>query len=255
MGFGRKLQDMLDLPQEEQFLTTIGRNYSSHRFLANSTQAVYVRYVDELCSLLMARDHRPAEEITVLDWGCGKGQISYLLRRRGFQVTSCDVVSVAQDSAFGQDTPIIDQLEMSVIPLQLESELPFADSSFDCVVSFGVLEHVPSDEASMKELRRVLKPGGCLFITFLPYFFSWTQAVARRRGEIYHDRLYSRERVRELARGACFEVESLRFGQLFPKNSVPLSWGRYLEPIDRVLCGFTPMRHFATNLEVVLTAI
>ena len=255
MGLGRKLQDMLDLPQEEQFLTTIGRNYSSHRFLANNTQAIYVRYVDELCSLLMARDHRPAEEITVLDWGCGKGQISYLLRRRGFQVTSCDVVSVAQDSAFGQDTPIIDQLEMSVIPLQLESELPFADSSFDCVVSFGVLEHVLSDEASMKELRRVLKPGGCLFITFLPYFFSWTQAVARRRGEIYHDRLYSRERVRELARGACFEVESLRFGQLFPKNSVPLSWGRYLEPIDRVLCGFTPMRHFATNLEVVLTAI
>src|SRR3974377_499402 len=236
MGVGGELQDMLDLPQEEQFLTTIGRNYSSHRFLANSTQAVYVRYIDELSSLLMARYDRPAEEITVLDWGCGKGQISYLLRRRGFQVTSCDVVSVAQDSAFGQDTPIIDQLEMSVIPLQLESELPFADSSFDCVVSFGVLEHVPSDEASMKELRRVLKPGGRLFITFLPYFFSWTQAGARQRGDTYHDRLYGRKRVRELARGACFEVESLRFGQLFPKNSVPLSWGRYLEPIDRVLC-------------------
>ena len=255
MGFGRKLQDMLVLPEEEEFLTTIGKSYSSHRFLANNTQAIYVRYVDELCSLLMGRDHRPAEEITVLDWGCGKGQISYLLRRRGFQVTSCDVESVSLDSAFAQDTPIIDQLEMSVVPLQPESELPFADGSFDCVVSFGVLEHVPSDEASMKELRRVLKPGGRLFITFLPYFFSWTQAVARQRGDPYHDRLYGRKRVRELARGACFEVESLRFGQLFPKNSVPLSWGRYLEPIDRVLCRFTPMRHFATNLEVVLTAI
>ena len=255
MGLERRLQDKLVLPQEEEFLTTIGKRHPSHRFLANNTQAVYVRYVDELSSLLTARYQRPAGQITVLDWGCGKGQITYLLRRRGFQVTSCDVESVAQDSAFGQDTPIIDHFEMSVIPLQLASELPFGDSSFDCIVSFGVLEHVPSDEDSMKELRRVLKPGGQLFITFLPYFLSWTQAAARRRGEAYHERLYSRRRVRELARGARFEVESVRFGQLFPKNSVPLSWSRYLEPLDRVLCGFTPMRHFATNLEVVLTAI
>lgn len=38
--------------------------------------------------------------------------------------------------------------------------LPFADNSFDLAISFHVLEHIPDDRAAMRELSRVLMPGG-----------------------------------------------------------------------------------------------
>ncbi len=43
--------------------------------------------------------------------------------------------------------------------------LPFEDNSFDAVVSFQVIEHIEEDEALVKEIHRVLKPGGVLVLT------------------------------------------------------------------------------------------
>ena len=44
-------------------------------------------------------------------------------------------------------------------------QLPFADESFDAVLCSEVLEHVPQPSMVLSELRRVLKPGGRLFMT------------------------------------------------------------------------------------------
>lgn len=49
---------------------------------------------------------------------------------------------------------------------------PFEDASFDGLVSFQVLEHVPDPSFSMREMHRVLKPGGLAFIT-VP--FAWEE--------------------------------------------------------------------------------
>lgn len=44
--------------------------------------------------------------------------------------------------------------------------LPFADNSFDCVCSMGVLHHVPDTALAVSELFRVLRPGGRLIVMF-----------------------------------------------------------------------------------------
>jgi SAM-dependent methyltransferase len=46
-----------------------------------------------------------------------------------------------------------------------ESRFPFPDSSFDCVVSIDVLEHLYDDQPFLRELRRVLRPNGRAIIT------------------------------------------------------------------------------------------
>ncbi|MGO9305909.1 MAG: class I SAM-dependent methyltransferase [Candidatus Korobacteraceae bacterium] len=239
----------------DSYLESVGAKSISHRFLANTTQAVYARQVRYLGNILTEATNRLPGDISVLDWGCGKGQITYLLRQRGFSVTSCDIHNTeADDSTFGQEVPIIHEQAIDVIPLSHAYRLPFGDKSFDCVVSFGVLEHVTSDRHSLTEIRRILKDGGVFYVVFLPYFLSWTQQIARLRGETYHDRLYKKHNFTQLAESSGFSVVDLSHGQLFPKNSVPLSLDRVLEPLDRWLCAYTPLRYFATNLEAVLMA-
>jgi ubiquinone/menaquinone biosynthesis C-methylase UbiE len=45
------------------------------------------------------------------------------------------------------------------------TQLPFADRSFDTVTLFDVLEHIRDDEAAVREVRRVLRPGGFVLVT------------------------------------------------------------------------------------------
>jgi len=239
----------------EPFLSAVAAAVPSHRFLGNSAQAVYRRQVAFLTQVLKTDTGEQPERLTVLDWGCGKGQITYLLRKQRFAVVSTDLLSEAADSAFGQATPILKELGVDVVPIQDPIKLPFEAARFDCVTSFGVLEHVASDIDSLREIRRVLKPNGIFYLSFLPYFLSWTQALARMRGNDYHDRLYHRRKVRDLASRCGFKVESMWLAQLFPKNSIPYRLDSWLEPVDRALCRYTPLKFFATNLEAVLRAV
>ena len=233
------------------FLNQIAGEWESHRFLGKATQGCYVRLVRALELICRQRGLNPSEA-RLLDWGAGKGHINYLLTNAGFDVISADVNQEAPDSSFGQQTPIIAAKQIKIVALEHEWELPFGDDSFDVVVSFGVLEHVPNDELSLQEIRRVLKPGGIFFFAFLPYWLSWSQRLAHFRGDWYHPRLYRTSDLRRMAARAEFEVGSIWHGQLLPKNSAPNS--NLIERADRFLTNHTPLKYLATNLEGYLIA-
>src|SRR5439155_1653391 len=72
----------------------------------------------------------------LLDWGCGFGQMTYLLRRRGFDVTAFDVG--AEDASLPQ-LPLCRDLH--IVRTAHPTRLPFPNDSFDAVLSCGVLEH------------------------------------------------------------------------------------------------------------------
>ncbi len=226
----------------------VGRRFPSHALLANRTsQYIYLYLVHYLSTV--AREFIDGN-IRILDWGCGKGHITYLLRKQFSDITSCDVVS-GEDSSFGQDTPIIAEQQIDVVPLTDAVILPFDDNAFDVVCSFGVLEHVPDDIGSLEELSRVLKPAGLFFCFFLPQRWSWTQRLAHLRGDYYHKRLYTFPQAATMLNSVGLELLDGWRRQLFPKNRINYPFFRQFERFDQLLCKIPPLNHLATNLEFV----
>ena len=239
--------------EHDKQLDELVKNYPSHSFLANPpSQYIYqylVEYTLQCASIFLSK---PFEELKFLDWGCGKGHITYMLQKKGIEVISCDVLDENDiDSAFGQNIPIINKTDISVIPLTHPYKLPFEDKSFDVILSFGVLEHVPNDLDSLKEIHRVLKQGGLFFCYCLPYTYSWTQKLAHWRGDFYHDRLYNRKIVDQLLSQSKFKLIDYWHRALLPKNSINYPFFYHIEHIDQFLCENTPIKHFATNVEFV----
>lgn len=227
----------------DSYLTDISRRISSHKYLGGATQGCYLRMVQLLASIYTLQG-RDLSKVRVLDWGAGTSHISYLMKAAGFDVISCDITR--------KDTPILKEKSIRFVLLNDPWILPFKDEEFDMVVSFGVLEHVPSDYESLRELRRIIKPGGIFFFSFLPYWLSWSQWLARLRGDRYHSRLYKTKTLDRMAENAGFEVGRIWHGQLFPKNSFPHS--NIIERVDRFLTWSTPLKYFATNIEGILIA-
>lgn len=107
----------------------------------------------------------------ILDAGCGWGTLSFSLRRSYGEVVAFD--NVPQRLEFIDLRRKSENIDGLVPACGQINHLPFADDSFDLVVLNGVLEWIPLIESSdpylaqleaLKEVRRVLKPGGYLYL-------------------------------------------------------------------------------------------
>jgi ubiquinone/menaquinone biosynthesis C-methylase UbiE len=187
----------------------------------------------------------------VLDWGCGWGQVTALLREAGVETTAFDYRGDAEAPGVMRLDRFPDiEVHISAEPVAL----PFEEGSFDTVLSCGVLEHVPDPEGSVAEIRRVLRPGGTFYVTNLPNRFSYTERAARLLGLYYHgklanDRVYTRHSVHELLGRHGFFVEEFR-----RVHMLPLTLGgpsRAIWTLSAALERVPGLNLVATSLELV----
>lgn len=112
----------------------------------------------------------PRPGMTLLDAGCGTGNFSIKLARRGCQVMGIDIspdmLSIARHKAEQEHLPI-EFLEMDLY------DLHFADHSFDGVFTMAAWEFIKEEEKAFAELHRVLKPGGKLLIGTINLDSPW----------------------------------------------------------------------------------
>lgn len=152
----------------------------------------------------------------ILDWGCGNGHFSYYLIRRGFEVSIYSLENLP---------PLLlgiekGQYKFTQGKVDDPVTIPFPDGSFDAVVSVGVLEHVRetrgSEQASLEEIRRILRPDGIFIGYHLPNKSSWIEALsAIIPNKHSHRWRYSRKILRQLLRNSGFDVKWLaRYGFL-----------------------------------------
>ncbi len=130
------------------------------------------------------------ERARILDAGCGSGRNMVELARRGtvtgVELSDTSVVPGPRSAACGE------VIEGSVL------EMPFADGSFDLAVSLDVIEHLEDDLAALRELRRVVAPGGALLVTVPAYQWLWSG-----HDEInHHHRRYTRRSLQRVAEQA-----------------------------------------------------
>ncbi|MBL4734487.1 MAG: class I SAM-dependent methyltransferase [Flavobacteriales bacterium] len=112
----------------------------------------------------------------ILDIGCGTGEMVRDLMSPERQIYGLDIspnmIKIAQEKCA---KPKVEKCEVSLGTGDIEN-LAFDDQSFDLVICSGVIEYLKDDNASLKELKRVIKPEGYLIINVTNKFSvrKWT---------------------------------------------------------------------------------
>ena len=119
---------------------------------------------------------------SVLDAGCGAGRFAEVALSLGAEVFALDY-SGAVDACWKNSGP---HPRLHVFQADVYAA-PFQEGCFDCVYSFGVLQHTPNPEKALKSLARQVKPGGRLCVDiYLKHWKSlldikyWLRPITRR---------------------------------------------------------------------------
>jgi SAM-dependent methyltransferase len=132
----------------------------------------------------------------VLEVGCGVGRGLELLLKRADKYTAID-----------KNGDLLEKLKVEYPQITfIHSHIPpfkgIADDTFDTVVSFQVIEHIKNDALFLKEIYRVLKPGGKAIITTPNRSMSLTRNP-------WHEREYLLDELKKLSIGIFSKVTTL----------------------------------------------
>lgn len=130
--------------------------------VANLRKAIESGENERFISRITAKYIPSNKNRKILEGGCGKGNFVFSLRCHGYAAYGVDFAA----ETVKKINTVAPELNISIADVR---ELPFEDNFFDGYWSLGVIEHFYEGyERIAKEMLRVLKPGGFLFLTF-PY--------------------------------------------------------------------------------------
>ena len=158
--------------------------HSVHQFVAGSSPC---RFID-------------------LGSGCG-GWVQYLDQHKRFPIAELalgDSSRIALEFAGEILSPAISRYQIDLLNLQWRDR-------WDVAFLLDVLEHMPDDEAALRQIRDAMAPGGLLFITVpaLNFFWTWNDEVA------HHQRRYRRSDFRILADRCGYRLRDARYFMFF----------------------------------------
>jgi len=174
---------------------------------------------------------------SVLELGCGTGYFTRELARSGAEIVAIDVSPELMEIARANCSAPNVRFQ-----IQNAYDLSYADAIFDFVVGSSVLHHLEVTPA-LREIHRVLKPGGAICFTE-PNMLNPQIAIQknvpwikRRLGDSPNETAFFRWPLRRLLEASGYhEVQVDPFDFLHPKTPVPLihpldSLGRFLERV------------------------
>ncbi|MBM3985184.1 MAG: class I SAM-dependent methyltransferase [Planctomycetes bacterium] len=161
----------------------------------------------------------------VMDLGCGVGGMLAPLQEYG-QVIGTDVTLKG-----------LEHCAARAFPRLVACNGPhgcFGDSTLDCITAFDALEHIEDDEGTLREIHRMLKPGGLLIASGPAYQFLYSQ----QDRITHHVRRYTLSGLIDKAERAGFTIEKasylnfLLFPAILPAVLALKAWQALRRPPD-----------------------
>lgn len=118
---------------------------------------------DEIMDRLLLEMDPPAHGL-ILDAGCGVGDHTLRIAKRGFRCVGADISKFILKQAEQRVSKTTDLAGEATFVCESLEQLSFPDNTFDAIHCRGVLMHIPDCERALQNLCRVLKPGGHIAI-------------------------------------------------------------------------------------------
>jgi len=152
-------------------------------------------FVADICRRVT--DRRPR----ILDVGCGTGANLLMLSEYG----DAEGVDLSKDAlAFCHERGL------EKVRLGAAEALPYDDGTFDLVTALDVVEHMDDDLVGLREMRRVLRPGGRVLLFVPTFMFLW----GLQDDVSNHRRRYRLPELRRVLEQAGFEVERTTYANI-----------------------------------------
>jgi SAM-dependent methyltransferase len=139
-----------------------------------------------------------AADARILDAGCGSGRNMVELARYGI-VTGVELSPLAIEAARSREVGEV--LAGSI------TDMPLPADSFDLAVCLDVIEHLEDDRGALRELRRLVAPGGALVVTVPAYQWLWSSHDVVNE----HRRRYSRSTLLRAAAPAGWRCARITY--------------------------------------------
>src|SRR3989344_7455237 len=197
----------------------------------------------KICLALIKKYVKTRSNFKVLDIGCGTGKNLEEFCKFG--------------KAFGIDTSIDairfcrEKRGLKNVTLASAQKTGFSYDSFDVVCILDVLEHT-DDKKTLKEIHRILKPGGLLLITVPAFNFLWS----RWDEVLHHRRRYTRDSLGRILYLSNFKVIKISYMYFF--LIIPLVIIRFIKSImfkKHYPSDFKISSNFLNKLMLAVTAL
>ena len=156
---------------------------------------IIASFVEDICRRVT--DRRPR----ILDVGCGTGANLLMLSKYG----DAEGVDVSEDAL-----SFCHERGLQQVKLGAAEALPYDDGTFDLVTALDVVEHLDDDLAGLREMRRVLRPGGRVLLFVPTFMFLW----GLQDDVSHHRRRYRMPELRRVLEQAGFEVERTTYANI-----------------------------------------
>jgi ubiquinone/menaquinone biosynthesis C-methylase UbiE len=188
----------------------------------------------------------------VIELGCGPGRFVAILAQLGYQVTGVDPCTAESLPTWAR----LSSLDGVALKSGVYAErLPFADGEFDHAACLGALLYFDDPAASLRELHRVLKPGGRLVLRTVNSENFYTTVTGRPLDPASKN-LYTRESLVKAIEQAGFDVhEAFSYG-FWPPVATQYWWylvNTWVKPrAQQWASALTPARR-RVNITVMAT--
>jgi ubiquinone/menaquinone biosynthesis C-methylase UbiE len=209
--------------------------------------------------------------LRVLDLGCGHGYNTCIM---GCLLTQSRITGVDYIQGYKKTWNLIRTKGFKTNFVNSDARsLPFEDSSFDIVITWGLLEHIGEERTSqisykeiqleeqrcVREVYRVLRPNGFFVLNYLPNKYSYIEFITNHFKTYSHAKKFTKREISSLLGGNHFQLIDISRVHLVPSlyhimgdaiGNVLNKSSNLLYSLDRLLLR-TPICLLAQDFEVV----